>query len=68
MAKSNTPTRESSPKVPAALIPKPTDPRSELFYLLGELKGNNIHSASRIAELVITLIDPSSVAEVQETE
>ena len=67
MAKTNTPTRESSPKTAAALIPKPTDPRAELFYLLGELKGNNIHSASRIAELVIDLTAPPSTGEVQET-
>lgn len=37
------------------LIPKPTDPRAELFYLLGVLKGQNVEGFSRIAELVIDL-------------
>jgi hypothetical protein len=63
MAKSTTPTRESSTKVAAALIPKPTDPRAELFYLLGRIEGQQVQGAARIAELVIDLTAPPAAPE-----
>jgi hypothetical protein len=51
-----TPTTTSAPtKTPASFLPKSTDPRAELFFLLGALKGGGIESASRITELVIDL-------------
>lgn len=37
------------------LIPKATDPRAELFYLLGRIEGQNVEGSKRIAELVIDL-------------
>jgi hypothetical protein len=67
MAKSTTPTRESSTKVAAALIPKPTDPRAELFYLLGRIEGQGVQGAARIAELVIDLTAPPTVVEEETT-
>jgi hypothetical protein len=48
-------TTTTQPKPSAALLPKGTDPRSELFFLLGHLKGSGFESASRITELVIDL-------------
>ena len=42
---------QSSAKAP--LIPKPTDPRAELFYLLGKIAGTE--EGTRITELVIDL-------------
>jgi hypothetical protein len=46
----------SQPPVKAPLIPKATDPRSELFYLLGKLAGTD--EGPRIVELVIDLTAP----------
>ena len=38
-------------------LPQPiTDPRNELFYLLGYLRGRDADTAVRIAELVIELL------------
>jgi hypothetical protein len=68
MAKTSTPTRDTSPKVAAALIPRATDPRAELFYLLGVIRGSGVEAAVRIAELVIELTAPPTAGEVQETE
>jgi len=68
LAKTTTPTRDSQPKVAAALIPKPTDPRAELFYLLGVIRGSGVDSASRIAELVIDLTAPRAESQPQELE
>lgn len=69
MAKTTTPTRDSQTKVAAALIPKPTDPRAELFYLLGRIEGQGVEGSKRLAELVIDLTAPPTVAdETQETE
>lgn len=45
------------------LIPKTTDPRAELFFYLGHLKGLGIESASRITELVIDLTTPQPEVE-----
>lgn len=60
MAKTPTPTRDTQTKVAAALIPKATDPRAELFYLLGIIRGSGVEAASRIVELVIDLTAPPS--------
>lgn len=59
--------RDSHPqtKVPAvAFVPKPTDQRAELFWLLGTLQGR-VDSASRIFELVVDLI-PTPVAPAED--
>jgi len=48
----STPTK-TNPNVP--LIPKATDPRAELFYLLGKIDGQGVEGSKRIAELVIDL-------------
>jgi hypothetical protein len=52
---------QASTKAP--LIPKPTDPRAELFYLLGKIAGTE--EGTRITELVIdlTLTQPEASAE-----
>jgi len=68
LAKTSTPTRDSQPKVTAALIPKATDPRAELFYLLGIIKGSGVEAASRIVELVIDLTAPPAAPERTEDE
>jgi len=47
----------------APLIPKTTDPRAELFFYLGHLRGLGVESASRITELVIDLTAPQPEAE-----
>ena len=52
------PAPKASTQVNGTLIPKATDPRAELFYHLGHLKGLGIESASRITELVIDLTAP----------
>jgi hypothetical protein len=43
--------------IKAPLIPKATDPRAELFYLLGKIAGTE--EGSRITELVIDLTQPA---------
>lgn len=55
LAKTTTTNNAQPNKPSAALLPKGTDPRSELFFLLGHLKGSGFESASRITELVIDL-------------
>jgi hypothetical protein len=52
------PAPKASTQVNGTLIPKTTDPRAELFFYLGHLKGLGIESASRITELVIDLTAP----------
>jgi hypothetical protein len=37
------------------LIPKATDPRAELFFLLGRIEGQGVEGAARIVSLVIDL-------------
>ena len=61
----------STPSKPSAtsnvpLIPRPTDPRAELFFLVGRIAGQGVEGASRIAELVIELTAP--VAQAAEPE
>lgn len=57
-----------APKKPTNAIPKETDPRAELFYLLGSLKGMGIDSSDRITELVIDLTTPPQASASQESE
>lgn len=61
---SSTPSKPSTSNQP--LIPRPTDPRAELFFLVGRIAGQGVEGASRIAELVIELTAP--IAQVAETE
>ena len=57
------PAPKASTQVNGTLIPKTTDPRAELFFYLGHLKGLGIESASRITELVIDLTAPQPEVE-----
>ena len=66
MAKQNAPI--VAPKKPTNAIPKATDPRAELFYLLGSIKGMGVESADRIAELVIDLTQPQASATAEGDE
>lgn len=52
-----TPTKANTP-----LIPAPTDPRAELFWLLGRIEGKGVEGAARIATLVIELTMPNMEA------
>ena len=60
MAKVN-PAREAQPKQAGNGIPKPTDERAELFYLLGVIRGQGVEGAARIAELAINLTAPAEI-------
>lgn len=62
MAKTSAPTRETRPSnnSNAALQPQPKDPRHELFYLLGVLRGAGVENAIRVAELVNELLIPGA--------
>jgi len=66
LAKQNAPI--VAPKKPTNAIPKATDPRAELFYLLGSIKGMGVESADRIAELVIDLTQPQASATAEGDE
>lgn len=66
MAKTSTPTREARPSnnnSNAALHPQPKDPRMELFYLLGVLRGSGVENSVRIAELANELLISPAPAE-----
>lgn len=60
MAKATTPQSNSKPATNTALMPQPKDPRHELFYLLGVLRGAGVENSIRIAELVNELLVPSA--------
>lgn len=51
------PTKNTKPNG-AGVIPKATDARAELFFLLGALQGAGVESANRITELTIDLTAP----------
>jgi hypothetical protein len=61
LAKTTTPARDNRPSnnSNAALHPQPKDPRMELFYLLGVLRGAGVDNSVRIAELVNELLVPA---------
>lgn len=65
MAKTTTPARDNRPSnnSNAALHPQPKDPRMELFYLLGVLRGAGVDNSVRIAELANELLTPAAPAE-----
>jgi hypothetical protein len=65
LAKTSTPARDTRPSNNnnAALQPQPKDPRHELFYLLGVLRGGGVDNAVRIAELVNELLVPAAPGE-----
>ena len=54
MAKSTTTLPVAQPK---SLIPVSTDPRSELYFLLGRLQGSGYDGADRITVLVTQLTE-----------
>jgi hypothetical protein len=56
LAKATIPQAQSK----APLIPKSTDPRAELFYLLGRIAGTE--EGPRITELVIDLTTPAEAS------
>jgi hypothetical protein len=61
LAKTSVPTRDSKPSTNnAALHPQAKDPRHELFYLLGVLRGAGVENSIRIAELVNQLLVPEA--------
>lgn len=58
MAKPTTPKRNEQQS--SFTLPEPiSDPRNELFYLLGILRGRESDLAVRIAQLVLELIPPA---------
>jgi hypothetical protein len=59
-----TPKSNNQPTTGFALPQPITDPRNELFYLLGYLRGRDADTAVRIAELVIELL-PQPQPEVE---
>lgn len=57
------PTPKRDVQVQGFALPQPIqDPRNELFYLLGYLRGRDADTSVRIAELVIELL-PKAEAE-----
>ena len=66
MAKQATTASPSKPSSNVPLIPKATDPRAELFYLLGRIEGQGVEGSKRITELVIDLT--TTAAAPAETE
>jgi hypothetical protein len=55
LAKTPTTASPNKPSSNVPLIPKATDPRAELFYLLGRIEGQGVEGSKRLAELVIDL-------------
>lgn len=67
MAKTTTPTRDSQPKVAAPLVPIATDPRTELFFLIGKAGYEcNPPMAMRMMELAVILTAPPAAPEPTE--
>jgi hypothetical protein len=59
-----TPTTASQTKpTNVPLIPMATDPRAELFWLLGRIEGQGVEGAARIVSLVIELTAVAPPAE-----
>ena len=53
-------------KVAAPLVPIPTDPRTELFFLIGKAGYEcNPPMANRMMELVVILTAPATLAETE---
>jgi hypothetical protein len=68
LAKQTTTTPTKTASVNTPLIPRPTDPRAELFFLVGRIAGQGVEGAGRIAELVIELTAPVPQPQTPETE
>lgn len=56
MAKQVSKPTNDQPKATPILHPQPADPRMELFFLLGVLRGAGVDNSIRIAELVNQLL------------
>ena len=59
---STAPSSESKPVSNGVLHPQPQDPRMELFYMLGVLRGAGVEGSIRIAELVNQILSPTAPA------
>jgi hypothetical protein len=68
LAKPASTTSQTKPSSNVPLIPKATDPRAELFYLLGRIEGQGVEGSKRIAELVIDLTTPAVPREESASE
>jgi hypothetical protein len=55
LAKQTATSSQAKPSSNVPLIPKATDPRAELFWLLGRIEGQGVEGAARIVSLVIEL-------------
>ena len=69
MARTSTPPKsESKPISNGVLHPQPHDPKMELFYMLGVLRGANVEGSIRIAELVNQILTPTVAEPVAGSE
>jgi hypothetical protein len=64
----NAPKPDSKPVTNGVLHPQPSDPKMELFYMLGVLRGANVEGSIRIAELVNQILSPASAPETGAAE
>jgi hypothetical protein len=53
----------SKPVSNGVLHPQSSDPKLELFYMLGVLRGANVEGSIRIAELVNQILTPAAEPE-----
>lgn len=53
---------DNKPVSNGVLHPQPQDPKMELFYMLGVLRGAGVEGSIRIAELVNQILSPSADA------
>lgn len=60
MAKTTQTTTAKASTSNGTLQPQPKDPRHELFYLLGVLRGSGVENSVRMAELVNELLIPAA--------
>jgi hypothetical protein len=51
---------DNKPINSGVLNPQPQDPKHELFYMLGVLRGANVEGSIRIAELVNQILTPAA--------
>lgn len=69
MARTSTPAKaDSKPVSNGVLHPQPQDPKMELFYMLGVLRGANVEGSIRIAELVNQILSPAAEPEIGAAE
>lgn len=60
MAKQAAVKNDNKPINSGVLNPQPQDPKHELFYMLGVLRGANVEGSIRIAELVNQILTPAA--------